>query len=96
MAKYYTQLAVSNISLMMEAASTSATSVHFYQTARRNKPEDSNLHIRRRKNLKYHSAKTKQARSTKFVFPFHDITQYFIPAAPLVRILKENRPFVQQ
>jgi hypothetical protein len=30
--------------LMMEAASTSKTSVNFYQTTRRNNPEDSNLH----------------------------------------------------
>jgi hypothetical protein len=36
----------------MEAASTSETSVNFYQTARRNIPEDSYLHTRRRKNLK--------------------------------------------
>jgi hypothetical protein len=32
------------IALMMEAASTSETSVNFYQTARRNIPEDSHLH----------------------------------------------------
>jgi hypothetical protein len=29
------------IAMMMEAASTSETSVNFYQTARRNNPEDS-------------------------------------------------------
>jgi hypothetical protein len=40
------------IALMMEAASTSETSVNFYQTARRNNPEDSHLHTRRRENLK--------------------------------------------
>jgi hypothetical protein len=34
---------------MMEAASTSETSVNFYQTAWRNNPEDSHLHTRRRK-----------------------------------------------
>jgi hypothetical protein len=33
------------IILMMEAASTSETSVNFYQTTRRNTPEDSHLHI---------------------------------------------------
>jgi hypothetical protein len=38
--------------LMMEAASTSETSGNFYQTTRRNNPEDSHLHTRRRKNLK--------------------------------------------
>jgi hypothetical protein len=31
--------------LKMEAASTSETSVNFYQTTRRNNPEDSNLHF---------------------------------------------------
>jgi hypothetical protein len=40
------------IALMMEAASTSETSVNFYETTRRNIPEDSHLHTRRRKNLK--------------------------------------------
>jgi hypothetical protein len=38
--------------LMMEAASTSETSVNFHQTTRRNNPEDSHLHTRRRENLK--------------------------------------------
>jgi hypothetical protein len=32
------------IALKMEAASTSETSVNFYQTTRRNNPEDSHLH----------------------------------------------------
>jgi hypothetical protein len=39
------------IALMMEAASTSVTSVNFYQTIRRNNPEDSHLHTHRRENL---------------------------------------------
>jgi hypothetical protein len=34
------------IALMMESASTSETSVNFYQTTRRNNPEDSHLHHR--------------------------------------------------
>jgi hypothetical protein len=38
---------------MMEAASTSETSVNFYQTTRRYNPEDSHLHNRRRENLKF-------------------------------------------
>jgi hypothetical protein len=42
------------IALMMEAASTSEMSVNFYQTTRRNNPEDSHLHTRRRENLKSH------------------------------------------
>jgi hypothetical protein len=40
--------------LMMEAASTSETSVNFYQTTRRYNPEDSDLHTRRRENLKFY------------------------------------------
>jgi hypothetical protein len=36
----------------MEAASTYETSVNFYQTTRRNNPEDSHLHTRWRENLK--------------------------------------------
>jgi hypothetical protein len=39
---------------MMEAASTSETSVNFYQTTRRNKPEYSYLHTRRCENMKSH------------------------------------------
>jgi hypothetical protein len=39
---------------MMEAASTSETSVNFYQTTGRYDPEDSYLHTRRRENLKCH------------------------------------------
>jgi hypothetical protein len=42
------------IALMIEAGSTSETSVNIYQTTRRNIPEDSRLHIRRRENLKAH------------------------------------------
>jgi hypothetical protein len=37
---------------MMEAASSSETSVNFCQSTRRYNPEDSHLHTRRRKNLK--------------------------------------------
>jgi hypothetical protein len=42
------------IARMMEAASTSEMSVNFYQTTRRNSPEDSHLHTRSRENLKSH------------------------------------------
>jgi hypothetical protein len=38
--------------LLIEAANTSETSVNFYQTTRRNNPEDSHLHTRSRENLK--------------------------------------------
>jgi hypothetical protein len=44
-------LAASIIALMMEAASTSETSVNFYQTAR----HDSHLHACRHGNLKSHA-----------------------------------------
>jgi hypothetical protein len=37
---------------MMEAASTSETSVNFHQTTRRNNPEDSHLHTCRRENFR--------------------------------------------
>jgi hypothetical protein len=40
--------------IMMEAASTSETSVNFYRTIRRNIPKDNRLHTRRRENLKSH------------------------------------------
>jgi hypothetical protein len=39
---------------MMEAVSTPETSVNIYQTTRRNIPEDSHFHTRRRENLKSH------------------------------------------
>jgi hypothetical protein len=40
--------------LLMEVTSTSETSANFYQTTRRNIPEDSHLHTRYCENLKYH------------------------------------------
>jgi hypothetical protein len=40
------------IALMIEAARTSETLVHFYQTTRRYNPEDSHLRTHRRENLK--------------------------------------------
>jgi hypothetical protein len=45
---------------MMEAASTSEASVIFYQTRRRNNPEDSYLHTRCRENLKSRKLTNKQ------------------------------------
>jgi hypothetical protein len=42
------------IALMMEAASTSEMPVNFYQTTRRNIPEDIHLQTRRRENVKSH------------------------------------------
>jgi hypothetical protein len=45
---------VTIIAMMMETVSTSETSVNFYQTTRRNIPEESHLYIRCRENLKTH------------------------------------------
>jgi hypothetical protein len=45
------------IVLMIEAVSSSETSVNICQTTRRNIPEDCHLHIRRRENLKSHRPK---------------------------------------
>jgi hypothetical protein len=42
--------------MMIEAASTSETSINYYQTTRRNNPEDSHHHARRRENLKSHGS----------------------------------------
>jgi hypothetical protein len=42
------------ITLITEAASTSETSINFYQTTRRKNPEDNHLHTRRRENPKSH------------------------------------------
>jgi hypothetical protein len=42
---------------MIEAASSSETSVNIYQTTRRNIPEDSHIPARRRENLKSHHQK---------------------------------------
>jgi hypothetical protein len=39
---------------MVEASSTSETSVKFYQTTRRSNPEDSHFNTRRREDLKSH------------------------------------------
>jgi hypothetical protein len=42
------------IALMMEAVRTSQTSVNIYLTTRQYIPEDSELHTRRREDLKSH------------------------------------------
>jgi hypothetical protein len=56
----------------MEAASTSETSVNFYQTTLRNNPEDSHLHTRRHENLK----------TQLFLFHFFLFLPVFIPFLP--------------
>jgi hypothetical protein len=45
---------------MMEATSTSEMLVNFYQTTRRNNPEDSHLHTHHLENLKSHKLQRKQ------------------------------------
>jgi hypothetical protein len=42
---------------LTESTSISETSVNFYQTTRRNNPEDRNFHNRRREKLKSHYVK---------------------------------------
>jgi hypothetical protein len=42
------------MALMMETGSIFETSVSFYNTTRRNTPEDSHLYTRRHENLKSH------------------------------------------
>jgi hypothetical protein len=44
------------IALIMEAAGTSEVSVNFYQTTRRNNPENSHLHTHRCENLKSYNS----------------------------------------
>jgi hypothetical protein len=71
------------IALIMEAASTSETSVNFSQTTRCNNPEDSHLRTRHRENLKSHktefhwilsSVETLNKHSElKFIFSVHCI-----------------------
>jgi len=46
------EMLIAIIRLMMEETSTTETSISFYQTTRRNIPEDSHLHTRRCENLK--------------------------------------------
>jgi hypothetical protein len=58
----------------MKGASTSKTSVNFYQTTRRNNPEDSHLHTRRRKKLKCHSFEKFAATQLVKEFP-----EYLLP-----------------
>jgi hypothetical protein len=47
------EILVASIAQMMEAASTSETSVNFYQNTWRNNAEDSHLHTHRSENLKF-------------------------------------------
>jgi hypothetical protein len=72
------------IALMMESSSTSETSVNFYQTTRRDNPEDSHLHTRRRENLKSHqhslpSRKAKIHHCVKNVPLFAPVTVFIKP-----------------
>jgi hypothetical protein len=60
---------------MMEAASISETSVNFYHTTRRNIPQDTHLHTRRRYNLKYYLVHIIKLLTMKFS-PY---SCYFLP-----------------
>jgi hypothetical protein len=63
--------------VMIEAVSTSETSVNFYQTTRRNIPEDSHLHTRMHENvnnLLWFAPETKfgpELRFAKHSYSFH-------------------------
>jgi hypothetical protein len=59
---------------MMETASTSETSVNFYQSTGRYNPEDSHLHIRSRENLKSYPYYYTLNAIRCFVFFFRSIT----------------------
>jgi hypothetical protein len=52
---------------MIEGAITSDTSVNFYQTTRRNNPEDSHFHTRRRENLKSQEAENTSTSQLHYV-----------------------------
>jgi hypothetical protein len=55
------------ITLMMEAVHTSETSVNFYQTTRRNMPEDRYLHTRRYENWKSHNLPSVSIKDRQFL-----------------------------
>jgi hypothetical protein len=56
------------IALMMEAASNCETSVNFYRTIRRNKPEDSHLRTHHRENLKSHMIQFVRNRQRYYIY----------------------------
>jgi hypothetical protein len=58
------------IALMIEAVSTSETSVNFYQTTQRNIPEDGHFHTERRKNLTSHNVT-----NSRSISPCHSVTR---------------------
>jgi hypothetical protein len=73
------------IALMMDAASTDKTSVNFFHTTRRNNPEDSHLHTRRRENLKYHLVQIMMLSIFRFLQP--PVTSTFSVPGVLLSIL---------
>jgi hypothetical protein len=86
------------IALMMETAGlrTSETSVNFNVTARRYIPEDSELHIRRRENLKSHKFLTyflSTTANTAIMTDFPDSTVCFQLQSNFFTYVKS---FVQQ
>jgi hypothetical protein len=79
---------------MMEAASTSETSVNFYQATQHNNPEDSHLHTYCRENLKSHYEMDVQVSFIEKTFrefsPYHHRMcmeqQYFLQSVVFLRI----------
>jgi hypothetical protein len=74
-------LTASTIRVIMEAVSTSETSVNYYQTTWHYNSEDSNLHTHCHENLKSYLA-TRLVLSDEFDSPInkkmHDISQHHI------------------
>jgi hypothetical protein len=64
---------------MMEAASTSETSVNFYETTLRNSPEDSHLHTSQRENLTSHI--------NIYICTTNFLTTYFLTGTMMTAVL---------
>jgi hypothetical protein len=64
--EYEDDCLVGRCAVMIEALTTSETSVSFYQTSRRSIPDDSRLHSRHNKNLKRRIVRTRLFRLKTF------------------------------
>jgi hypothetical protein len=75
----------------MVAASTSKTSVKFYQTTQRNIPEDSHIHALRRENLKSHVVTAELAPYFMTKFPEKTPESISISIQLAVKILHKRK-----
>jgi hypothetical protein len=71
---------------MMEAGSTSETSVNFYKTTWRKIPEDSHLHTRRLENVKPYRY-TSEFPKVKIIYAKFGIYQMISAKIPTVQII---------